>query len=483
MPITSFAAGDNLTITVKGEVAGRTLSLYKLFDMHVDGDNYYYTWDNLPSEEFFTGKGYDTIFKATEYLKSLENNSTELTNLAEDYYTYCINKSIPAISKKDVSNDAKSVEFNGLDKGYYLIYDETTASEKTARSAAIVSNLKENREVLIKVDTIDVEKEANINSASYGDIVNFTVKSKVPEMIGYSTYEFEIIDTLSKGLTLVENDNGVVNVKITIDGKDYTEFVTEKIDNADETTTLKIKFNNFIRQKINSGKEIKIEYQATINKKAAIEKDNTNNVKIIYSNDPNKNTKGETNTDVVHIYTYEIDFTKKNSFGNPLAGAEFVLQLENGKYAKLDNAGIFEEAVDSIENATKLLTGEDGIIKILGLKEGTYKLIETKAPTDYNTPDFSFDFRIIQELNEDGTLKNAKFDYIADKELKEAKGYIKDTKNSDNSAIFKVDVLNSKKGLLPSTGGMGTIIFTIAGIAIMATAGTVIALKNKRENA
>lgn len=112
-------------------------------------------------------------------------------------------------------------------------------------------------------------------------------------------------------------------------------------------------------------------------------------------------TQKEKQIQMQFIYTYEIDFTKKNSFGNPLAGAEFVLQLENGKYAKLDNDGIFEEAVDSIENATKLSTGEDGIIKILGLKEGTYKLIETKAPIDYNTLDFSFDFRIIQELNEE----------------------------------------------------------------------------------
>lgn len=85
----SFAA-NNLTLTVTGDVAGRTLSVYKLFNLTVeDNDNYHYSWDGLASEGFFTSKGYANIYQVLEELRNYENDSTSLTNLALEYYNFC----------------------------------------------------------------------------------------------------------------------------------------------------------------------------------------------------------------------------------------------------------------------------------------------------------------------------------------------------------------------------------------------------------
>ena len=283
----SFAA-NNLTLTVTGDVAGRTLSVYKLFNLTVENnDNYHYSWDGLASKGFFTSKGYANIYQVLEELRNYENDSTSLTNLALEYYNFCTDPAnsetlankTSRIDVKTVGEDERYVEFTGLDEGYYLVYDETENPNNTvskARSAAILSSLIQSEEVKIKTDDIHIEKEADVTTANVGENVNFTITTEVPRMIGYDKYEFNVEDTMSKGLDF-NND-----IEITIGGKTYTNATISKITNANGTTSLEIKFDDFISQKDNAGAEIKITYSAKLNSEAAIEKDNTNQVKLIY---------------------------------------------------------------------------------------------------------------------------------------------------------------------------------------------------------
>lgn len=97
---------------------------------------------------------------------------------------------------------------------------------------------------------------------------------------------------------------------------------------------------------------------------------------------------GETPIDKVIVFTYELDVEKVDGTENTkkLADAEFVLKRnagENTEYAVVTN-GKLEKWVDSIANATKLVTGVDGLVKVAGLDDGTYYLEETKAPSKYN---------------------------------------------------------------------------------------------------
>lgn len=497
-PIKSFATGENLTLTVQGELGGRTLSVYKLFDLKITEEEenkvYYYTWNNLASELFFAQydtdldtegvQGLNTVAEATDYLKGLESNSTALTNIAEQYYTFCNDPAnaellagkVSRVAKQEnIAAGTKSVTFENLDQGYYLVYDETASSATTAKSAAILSNLMpENTTVQLKIDAIDVDKTSDKTSASVGEDVGFTVTSTVPEMIGYDTYTFNVVDTLSKGLTF-NND-----VAITINGVTYTDFTVTPVTNTDGLTTVTIVFNNFIDQKVNAGKSIVVTYSAKVNSEAATETVSTNEVKIVYSNNPTTDGTGESNTDIVHVYTYEVNITKKNSAGEVLEGAQFVLKIGN-KYATFDSNGRFTgTTVDTITDAAILTSGADGKVSFSGIKAGSYVLEEITAPEGYNKPDFTFNFTINQTLKADGTLETATFDYTTDSTNNSAKGYITDT--SSTSASFAIDILNAKKGLLPSTGGMGTTIFTIVGIVVMVAVAIIFVVRNRKQD-
>lgn len=492
----SFAAND-LTLTVTGDVAGRTLSLYKLFNLTIeDNDNYHYSWDNLASEEFFKSKGYANIYQVLEELRNYENDSTNLTNLALEYYNFCTDSANSGILEgktskidvKTVGEDEQYVVFTGLDEGYYLVYDETENPNNTAskaRSAAILSSLIQSDEVKIKTDDIHIEKETDVTTANVGEDVNFTITAEVPRMVGYDKYEFNVEDTMSKGLNF--NDD----IEITIGGESYTNAKISTTKNTNGTTTLEIKFNDFISQKDNAGAEIKITYSAKLNSDAAIEKDNTNQVKLIYSNDPKNNGKGESTPDIVHVYSFTLDITKKNSKDETLNGAKFILKLSNGKYATFDQNGKFTGEVENKEQATTLTStgtkekdGEEvdaGKIQISGLKEGTYTLIETEAPAGYNTPNFEFVFKITPQLNDDGILEDAEFEYLPT--VNSAKGYVTGTQTRDGVAEFSIEILNAQKGLLPSTGGMGTTLFTTAGIVLMISAVCILVIKMKKSKA
>lgn len=513
MPAKSFAAEGDLTITVTGEVAGRTLSVYKLFDLTVEGEGetavYRYTWEGLASEVFFAqltdaqgnNLGLNTVAKATDYLKGFEKDATALTNLAEEFYAFCNNeanaealagKTAKIGESETVATDAKNVVFTVPGEGYYLIYDETTADEDTAVAAAMLQNVTANAEVKLKVESIVVDKTVDETTANIGDDVNFTVSTTVPNVVGYDEFFFELTDTLSKGLTF----NNDVEVKIDRVTTTVPYKVNATTDATTGKTTVKITFDSTEFAKLNDkmGKDIVITYSAKLNNNAALEQDNTNEVVIEYSNDPETNEHGKTNTDIVHVYTYGFDFTKKNTAGEALNGAKFVLKLADGSYATFNENGVYTGKVANKEDATVLIsegttTDENGDTVALGkfavsgLEAGNYTLVEVEAPKGYSLPNFEFTFTITPELNADGTLKSVSFYYTADDNNNAANGYMTVEERTDVTAeTFVLTVLNAKEGELPTTGGIGTTIFTVVGIIVMLVAGVALVARNRKND-
>lgn len=113
-------------------------------------------------------------------------------------------------------------------------------------------------------------------------------------------------------------------------------------------------------------------------------------------------------------------------------------------------------------NVVKLVSDEKGKFEIIGLEKGTYSLVETKAPGKYAKLEEQ-EFTVGE-----GTYANHKdgVTYDSDKSVNE-----KDQK----AEAQRVD---NKLVTIPQTGGIGTIIFTAIGIAIMASA--VIAIKKRQ---
>lgn len=101
--------------------------------------------------------------------------------------------------------------------------------------------------------------------------------------------------------------------------------------------------------------------------------------------------------------------------------------------------GEYKVALDGEEGATPTLVATSGTLKVTGLDEGNYEFKETKAPTGYKVNSENKAFTI--EANETAEVK-----------------------------VDAGNFVNTKLSSLPSTGGMGTYLFTIIGVVVMAGA-------------
>lgn len=112
-------------------------------------------------------------------------------------------------------------------------------------------------------------------------------------------------------------------------------------------------------------------------------------------------------------------------------------------------------------NAITLVSNGQGQFEITGLAKGTYYLEETKAPKGFGklTSDVMF------TVDENSYTKNGDINY----------------KKEDTSETKDALRVENKNLTIPQTGGMGTVLFTVVGISLMA--GAVIAMKKNREEA
>lgn len=120
------------------------------------------------------------------------------------------------------------------------------------------------------------------------------------------------------------------------------------------------------------------------------------------------------------------------------------------------------ETTDKTAERVKLVSDGQGKFEITGLAYGTYYLQETKAPKGYALNEARYEFKI------------AKGSYSA---TTGGVTYESDDPVSDKT-VGGAQRIDNKKVTIPQTGGIGTIIFTAIGLAIMASA--IIAIKKRQ---
>lgn len=391
-----------------------------------------------------------------------------------------------------------------LDFGVYLVKETTTPSGHVAGEPFIVSipstnNYNFGKEggtkeegkdagtgfvyhivAAPKNSEVTVEKTANDKSVAIGQTVNYTVNTTIPKYGTEYFYtdkngkevvpKFEVYDTLSEGLTLKE---GSITVKVgdtTITPKDQEEKDNYTIKYNTDSKTFLLSFSSNYLKNMTTSQAITITYSATVNENAVYKNGNTAGVK--YSNKPGESTLGDPVESKEDVYTYGIDLKKtgdKENDKNGLSGAEFTLSsstrnlfkvLINGKTVVVTDKNGNPVAVDTIE---KKITNDKGKLVFKGLAEGTYTLTETKAPAGYTL--LKNPITIVIGANEDGTIKSATVNG-------------KETETTDG--VVPVDIKNHSGFTLPGTGGMGTYIFTIGGLVVMAGAVLLLVSSKKK---
>lgn len=503
---TANAAGGNATLTVStkdAKFAGKTVNAYKMFSATVssDGGAVSHTLNDAWKPFFKNSVGLTDVTdanvndKANDYVSKLSEEglkafAAKASNWAQNTANSITADATATVSKTAATDGKYTATFTGLDYGYYVVaVPGATVADTNSQYAALVRVHSTTVSVDIKGALPTVDKKVQVDGtgkdaadAKIGDTLKFTLTSTIPDMSAYNTYTFNFKDTLSKGLTFGQVDSVKVGDTALTTDTDYT-VATAPADNG--KTLLTVTMKNFKNQQANVGKKITVTYTATLNKDAVVGgAGNVNSATIQYSNNPSTGGTGESEPSKVRVFTY--GFTVDKYTGDEytdkaarLAGAKFTLAPKNGdpmSFVQVNAGSATANAVYRVAKAgetgtTTITTPENGKVDFQGLKNGEYTLTETEAPAGYNKLASAIGVKV--DGRNDGT------------DTTDATVTI--TYNNDNGSVYGehasngvIPVRNKSGVVLPGTGGMGTIAFTVIGVLVIALG---VAWTLKRKNA
>lgn len=314
-----------------------------------------------------------------------------------------------------------------------------------------------------------------------GQNVQYQLTGTVAENVAsFDSYYYEFHDELSAGLTVKESSIKVYAGNNRDSAVDITSACTPEVKGGQNGAgqILTVKFGDLKTAVSNLTKDTKIfvEYAAMLDPvKAEMVtvggEGNENTVKLIYSNNPMSNGRGESVPDTVRDYTYALKLVKQDHESkNKLWNVGFTILATDpddnaegsafkGKYVQQHgNLG---------ENEYEFFTDKNGEIYITGLDAGTYTVHEKTALGEYNSLK-DFTFTISTPESGEGSLRQTE---------EEAKT-VKVTRNAETSNLVILDatqtdgtvnltVENKKGSNLPLTGLNGVTFTWIAGGAVL----------------
>ena len=498
--------GDaTITINDNGYNSHAKYTAYKVLDAEVSGTVYKYTAMSDFASLFATSGDYTlteggSIKKGTEAITSNSDLAKEFAQAVE----------AKAKSGKEFEV-GKSVT---LEAGYYVIVQTGSSTEDAwVPSLPILVDLPQksgdNYIYATKVDPkggypsitkkiVENNNKYDKNDVSINDDVNYEITSDVTKYSSNAKdITYQIVDTLSKGLTYNNNAAITAGEKTLLKGIDYTVATTT---DTKGNTIITFDFNY---DSIKDADKVVLNYSAKLNKDAVIgEGGNPNDVKLVYTNNPNTTstatpgTTTETETPKVYTYTYGLAVKKvdQNNPNKVLKGAKFAIYSDEACENEVSGKGNFETQ-----------TAETGYQKFAGLDAGTYYIKETSAPSGYVKSDKVLKV-VIKGLDAAGkeTIENdkltgkAKYTISVVGETGSEISFVVQNDADGNATVTAVNgtsltgeynldklglaVVGNVEGVeLPKTGGAGTWMFTIGGLVLMAGAVTAVAVSKKKE--
>ena len=325
----------------------------------------------------------------------------------------------------------------------------------------------------------------NSGDAWIGQDIDYRLTGHVADNIAsYNTYYYEFQDTLSKGLKVVKNSDGSPNglhVYIVDNGgkkevvpdaeNGYTATVT-----PGETELLNVSFKNLKTVQTAKGEPIEVgaaskvvvTYKAQLTSDVEYKADGTTNeVKLVYSNNPMTNDKGTSESDKVTDYVFGLDVTKtdadpKNVNAKLVAGFKVKMIKEGDKEVADGGQWLTADGglTTEVNKAGEFKTEDNNKVFIPGLVEGTYEISETTTPSGYNTI-APFQITVKPTYDTAGNLTGLTVSDTSNMVDSEK------TNASIDSTKIPVTVKNKKGSNLPLTGLNGVTFTWIAGGAVL----------------
>ena len=509
---TKWSTSDNtgkINIKLHSDANGAIFTAYKLLNIANDGSGRLTVSIPTDAQAFwnkYTGNTPATVGDIKDKINLKKEAAEQSSDIINEFLSFMSTKPDGKDSSAAIGGTTQiTTEF-----GFYAILQTGAPDDGHIASAPVLACLPmqdpDNNTtwlseftIVPKDDTISVTKKVHASDESdfkdetitnIGDTVTYEIIAELPEYgadIIKSGIIYTLEDKLPDGVTM--NDG---TVKIELEQKGTAVF-TEDTTLATHTYTqatasdpakITVTFNDYKNNINKKYDKIKITYSADLNKDAVIEGGgNINNVTLTYSSHGNQS---KTTTADAKVYTLGLDITKVDKDGGAaLTGAEFeVHKQRDGSDAAIQFVEITgEDGIKRYRVATQAEINDGSVEKVTtikvtdtngankgkfmldGLNNTTYWFKETKAPKDYNLPSALFDIEVkptayTEENHGDYNGTGTELDF--------------DDHRQDGS------IQNSTGIDLPVTGGIGTILFTVIGLLLMAGAAYFLFFSRKR---
>ena len=351
-----------------------------------------------------------------------------------------------------------------LVEGGAMIYRPSAVNRTPKWDQAAMAWRVSNEEIVLKSSSVSIDKKVDdvkLKNVGIGDTVPYKVTAQVPVYPDKAVDTTYIIsDTLPDAVTLKKTGD---KADITVCSDEAGNTVLK--EGADEAYTLTTETNGFILtfnyENIKNFSNIYVSYSGIINENAKPNTKFTNTVDLKYNNNPYISGGYKEDTDKAEVYTYGIRLTKTGESDALLPGAVFNLSADSKNSTPLKFLKDADGYYVSADPAAKadIETDADGFLQIRGLKEGTWYLTEVKAPAGYIKPSTAVKV-VLQKKSDENPLL---------------------LENGDSDGYYPVTVKNRKGFSLPTTGGVGTILFSAGGIVMVGLGVAVICLLLKKK--
>lgn len=496
MSVTASAAisqTEKGSFTVNGVENGVEVTAYQVITVNMGADGVplspMYQWADEVSA-WLSRNGYPQYVGTDGAVADAfkEDSAGQLRTFWHELAAAIKNRTIPLTGTTQTASGT-SVTFTNMNMGEYLltakggtkIYEPTTVQLVPTYDNADGWTLDEGTVGLgsgMKGSTLIIDKEPEDPTVAVGDTVTYEVTATVPTYPENATAKtFVLGDKFGTGLTF----DGEDTIHVYSDEAHQTEitgasnFTISTTPGAGDDYDFQISFTEAFLGTY-EGTTIYVTYTGTVTEDAVTVDAAENAAYIGYNNDPyDRDSYKEITTDTP-VYTYAIALNKVDSNGTtPLSGAEFALAKKGAEGTKLtfnETSGgnyVYEKNGSN----TVLKVNSSGRLVLDGLDVGDYVLTETKAPDGgYVLPTGKIEISLTDQ-QPDGTLDSTSTATPSGSyQIQGTPSISKDT--------ITVTVKNSKGFSLPVTGGVGTVLFTVAGLALMSGAVMIIVSQLRR---
>ena len=512
IPTSAFANG---TIEITSQTTGDEYYAYQVFKGDYDATAAVLSnveWGNgVDGAAILADTNLPASLKGATSAKELAEKLSKLSDDADDLKAFADVVAAHLTDTKSAKFEADSTglvyKSGSLADGYYLVeqgkagkYGDQDGA-KTRFIAKLVggdakatakASVPEVEKGVIEDSKVPTEEEAAAAFAkalkNYQKAADYDIAQGIPYYISgtlpstyndYKDYYYKFTDHMSDGLDYVAGSAKIYIYNGEAQGTQIQEADDVVINWTKPNLTVTIDDLKQYVPSYNANIKIVVLYQAKLNANCVIGgAGNPNDVMLTYSNNPNSESggtpeTGDTPKKYAVVFTYGLDDTKVDGADEvtPLELAKFVLRCDSGefegKYAQIEGGKLTGWGT----TGTQMVSDADGKFGVKGLDAGTYTLIEEHPPAGYNKR-ADYTFTISATLPADSTV-------VAD--TGNAVSNLKTEKTAGNAqtGLIEEKITNEKGTSLPSTGGIGTTIFTIVGIALIVAAAAIMVVRRR----